>query len=314
MTFLQYALLITTSSSPAATTATTTTKTTTTTPVSPLFTIPADFTIPPTLISCLLYILENTTLIFLVCLLTLCLFWLFGFNFLLHRTQIVLFFRTIGIANARIRRALAELRRKSFHLVGLLIPVIYYVGLKYSYLTYAQAIGILFTITCTLWLVELLRFCSPAFGSWYARTFSTFLRKNERDEKSPQLTGVGFFFLGHLLVLYLFEPTIAVASSLYLVCGDCVAAIVGISFGRIKIGKKSLEGSLAMFSCCVGVGIVLFWRIHLAEYLIFSSAIVATLVELLGPHWLNDNLSIPLSSGLALTLACARIGATLPPP
>jgi dolichol kinase len=257
---------------------------------------------------------ENTTVIFLLSLLVLCLCWLLGFNFFIHRTQIVQFFRAIGIANTRTRRALAESRRKSFHLLGLLIPVIYYVGLKYAYLTHMQAVFILFIITSSLWLVELFRFISPNFRIWYAHTFAAVMRKHERDEKSAQFTGMGFFFLGHLLVVYLFEPAIAVASSLYLVCGDCAAAIVGISFGKIRIGKKSLEGSLAMFFCCIGVGIIVFWKIHLAEYLILSSALVATLVELLGPSWLNDNLSIPLSTGIALTLACQRIGVSPPAP
>jgi len=34
------------------------------------------------------------------------------------------------------------------------------------------------------------------------------------------------------------------------------AALYGVSFGRIKIGRKSLEGTLAMFSVCFAIGLL----------------------------------------------------------
>ena len=56
-------------------------------------------------------------------------------------------------------------------------------------------------------------------------------------------------------------PSIAMASTLFLVLGDMTAALVGVSFGgevsAIKLGrtgKKSIEGSVAMFAVCFLVG------------------------------------------------------------
>jgi dolichol kinase len=47
-----------------------------------------------------------------------------------------------------------------------------------------------------------------------------------------------------------------------LVLGDMSAAIVGISFGSVRIPgtRKSLEGSLAMFAVCCGIGTVFFFN------------------------------------------------------
>lgn len=94
---------------------------------------------------------------------------------------------------------------------------------------------------------------------------------------------------------------------MFLVFGDLVAALIGISFGHIKIGKKSLEGTLAMFSVCFFIGMVLFWTNPLTEYCVFIGSATASLVELLEPFGIDDNLSIPLSSAVALSFSSLRL-------
>ena len=107
------------------------------------------------------------------------------------------------------------------------------------------------------------------------------------------------------------------ASILFLVLGDMTAAIIGVSFGgdalaAVKLGrdgKKSLEGSLAMFFLCFIVGVTIFFHVRLREYPVFFGALVATLTELHEPLRLNDNLTIPVLSSIAMQLAFARIAA-----
>jgi dolichol kinase len=75
---------------------------------------------------------------------------------------------------------------------------------------------------------------------------------------------------------------------------------VGRRFGRHKIGRKSLEGSLA---CLVGTGIVacvgpLF---HLDIRVALAGAVVAAVTEALSTR-VDDNISVPLMSGLAMTI------------
>ena len=92
------------------------------------------------------------------------------------------------------------------------------------------------------------------------------------------------------------------------------AAMVGISFGCIRIGKKSLEGTVAMFLVCLLVGSVFFASVPNSLPVVATAALAATLVELLGPErwWADDNLTIPLSTGFAFTLAFQYFAGGMP--
>ena len=87
---------------------------------------------------------------------------------------------------------------------------------------------------------------------------------------------------------------------IFLVLGDMAAALIGVSFGgevaSLKLGregKKSVEGSLAMFCVCFLVAMVFFWDVQLSEYAAVVAAATATLTELYEPLLLDDNLTIP---------------------
>ena len=84
------------------------------------------------------------------------------------------------------------------------------------------------------------------------------------------------------------------------------AALIGISFGRTKIGKKSLEGTLACFFTCYLIGMIIFWHMKFWEYICLVGAITAALVELLNPSFLDDNFTVPFTSATALHFAIAR--------
>ena len=101
-----------------------------------------------------------------------------------------------------------------------------------------------------------------------------------------------------------------------MVNGDMSAAIIGVSFGRevstVRIGRggrKSMEGAVAMFAVCFVIGSTMFASVNLREYPVFFGALVATLTELHEPLRLNDNLTIPVFSSIAMQLAFARIAA-----
>lgn len=103
-------------------------------------------------------------------------------------------------------------------------------------------------------------------------------------------------------------------SVLFLVLGDLSAAIIGVSFGgetcTVKLGragKKSVEGSVAMFAVCFVTGCTVFAGVELREYASFVGALVATLTELYEPFGVNDNLTIPLFSSLALQWGFKRV-------
>lgn len=134
------------------------------------------------------------------------------------------------------------------------------------------------------------------------------MRQKERD----RINGSTYYMLGCALTMALFNPTIAIISLLFLDLGDLMAALVGLTFGRIKIyGGKSLEGCLACFFTCVAIGLIGFSNVRLSEYITVAGALAATLTELFLDQ-VNDNLSIPVVSGLVMTLAKWRLGVQIP--
>ena len=73
-------------------------------------------------------------------------------------------------------------------------------------------------------------------------------------------------------------------------------ALVGVSFGGDSVvvklgreGKKSVEGSLAMFAVTFLIGVTLFSDVYMCEYVALISAIVATLTELWYVTWWSSS-------------------------
>merc|ERR1719272_1286492 len=135
-----------------------------------------------------------------------------------------------------------------------------------------------------------------------------------RDTEQNNLCGGTYFSLGCTLAIHFFAPVIAMTSIIFLVLGDMAAALIGRSFGRSIVnigvgpgGKKSIEGSFAMFTICFVMGCSIFSQVHLREYPVFIASLAATLVELYEPFGINDNVTIPILSSLALTFGFARI-------
>ena len=110
-------------------------------------------------------------------------------------------------------------------------------------------------------------------------------------------------------------PDVSSCAIIFLVLGDMAAALIGVSFGgevaSLKLGregKKSVEGSLAMFCVCFLVAMVFFWDVQLSEYAAVVAAATATLTELYEPLLLDDNLTfvMPCLCGAFDTKLCAR--------
>ncbi len=115
------------------------------------------------------------------------------------------------------------------------------------------------------------------------------MRKHERRG----IGGYVFFALGLFIAISLYEKNVVIAISLITVLADGAAAIVGKRFGRRRLmGKKTLEGTLTLI--CVAF-VVSVWFVGWTVALV--GAVTAGSVELMP---VNDNLSIPIFSGLAM--------------
>ena len=182
-----------------------------------------------------------------------------------------------------------ELLRKSTHISGLIIPIIYHFMDKNVMLL---IVGVIAGIAI---VVELLKWLYPPFSELFFRFFKPVLRSHERK---GAITGATYFIVSTLLCVIFFEKHLAIICIFFMVLGDTAAALVGKKWGRTKlIGKKSLEGSMACFTiCAICAMISLFW---LNPIVGLVGALVATLAELL-PLRIDDNLTVPLISGTVM--------------
>jgi len=187
-------------------------------------------------------------------------------------------------------RLLNEVRRKSFHLFGIIVPIGYYFA--------PDRIGrrVLLVMTILALGIEVVRLNNPKARTLFYYIFGKMVREHERFN----LLGSTYVLLTCLLCAWAFWRPIAIVSMAFLVVGDGLAAIVGRSIGRHRVFGKTIEGSLACFLACVLVawaypGDPFTWR------MILGGALAATIFELV-PIPLDDNLRISLSAGFTMTL------------
>lgn len=223
------------------------------------------------------------------------------------------FIKEFGVKINRVKRTALEIERKTFHLTGLMVPLLYHILLnKFSWSQMDYAIFCWIT-TSIIWGADCFRAYMPNGNDFFP--FSC-LKGLLRDKEKRKLSGTCYFSLGCTLAIALFPPAISTTSILWLVIGDMSAALIGVSFGGdicvVKMGregKKSAEGSFAMFLSCFVTGLIIYEEIYLAEYAVFLGATAATITELYEPFGLNDNLTIPMISSFALQIGLRRIEA-----
>jgi len=175
--------------------------------------------------------------------------------------------------------------RNLFHFSGIVIP------LAYLLVNRSAALGLTIFLLCMLLLVEFLRLT----GRVKLGAAGKYLK--EKEQNKP--TGSVFYTVAALITVLVFREKVAICALLVLCISDPVSSLVGRSLGRHPLFGKSMEGTLAfLFSSLVIL--TLFSTAGLSVTL--AVALIATLTELCTPRFLDDNLTIPIVTGLALTL------------
>lgn len=187
--------------------------------------------------------------------------------------------------------------RKIWHMCGALLVVGIYLFLPASYAAKITVFGI---FSLLLIIGEVTRLSLPRFNARVMQDLRPYMRKRE----VKGFSSMTFYSISAFLVCLLFSKGVAILAVLYLGFGDSFASIVGVKWGRHRLGKRfTLEGSLTFFAVCF----LLTWL-----YPLFAPGYTGSLLALalaggligMVSEWLSfrldDNLVIPLSSAALL--------------
>ena len=143
----------------------------------------------------------------------------------------------------------------------------------------------------------------PKFNLLVIRIMGPLMRRSEKEG----LSGLPFYALGVSLALFFYRKEIAVLSVMFLVFSDPLSSFFGVLYGKDKImPNKSLQGAVAGFFTCYLI--TLFYTMNHAtlgnNMLIFAfvAGVIGSLSELVSAFNIDDNLTIPVLSGLGMTV------------
>ncbi|KPL03430.1 MAG: hypothetical protein AMJ73_07160 [candidate division Zixibacteria bacterium SM1_73] len=179
-----------------------------------------------------------------------------------------------------------EFKRKAIHLVALAIPIGYFLLPK------LLSLLILTPFVLGSIVIDIIRLKRLPLHGFLNRLIGPMLREHENSD----FTGSSYILTASLLSIILFDKSVAVAAISFIILGDIAAALIGRRYGKIKIKKKSLEGSFACLFMCVLVAVIV---PGFPLWVGVVGAFVATVVEGITLP-IDDNFSVPLISGLVM--------------
>jgi dolichol kinase len=199
---------------------------------------------------------------------------------------------------------LTELRRKTVHAAGSIIAIAYY------FIDRETALAGLAIINAILLIVEWQRLKGKI------RLPEILLRPHEKEQVGAYI----YFQIAALISVIFFEKTIAITAILMLALGDTASGLSGallnkgnVRYSRKKFMVKPLLIVSVMFAVCLLIGLIMV-RLPLAHdmrYIPFFAYVVGALGATMGDAVplriqgkpIDDNLLIPLLSGIFMTIA-----------
>jgi dolichol kinase len=101
------------------------------------------------------------------------------------------------ISKKKVGKILNEFRRKTFHLIGILIPGIYYFGLKYGFLSREYTLIILGGLTVLILIVEFLRYNFEFFRNFLQSSIGNIMREHEHKK----FFGSTWYLIGFIFII-----------------------------------------------------------------------------------------------------------------
>jgi len=207
-----------------------------------------------------------------------------------------------------------ELNRKFLHIIsGSIIPAFIFYMPELKYLSKNMVVFLLGLCFLLSILIEIIRIKIPFLKKIYLKFFGGFLRK----EEDTSFTGATYIFAASFLCSIIFINHLHISFIVLnlFIFGDAIAALVGISIGRIKFRNKTIEGSMACFILSVFIIKCIYPYIPFLldsyggslsmKYACFIAFLI-TFFEFFtikrGKMKINDNLTAPLFTGMFMLL------------
>jgi dolichol kinase len=185
-------------------------------------------------------------------------------------------------------------RRKIYRIgAGIVFPLVYY--FSPNKIIVEMLLLYLLGIMTTL---EVMRYISPNLWRVVAEHSKGILKVRQ-----GMITGTTALLISNIIVIAFFDKQIAIVSLLYMLFGDTASAVIGTKYGKVKMGDKSLEGSLAFFITTMIIALILYqWgNFRIPLLILTSGAIAATITEAL-PIEINDNLTVALAAAVVMQI------------
>ncbi|MFH2049826.1 MAG: hypothetical protein ABIJ12_10320 [bacterium] len=185
-----------------------------------------------------------------------------------------------------------EIIRKTTHMGALIIPGTYY----FLRLSKGEMLWIIIPAALSMIFIDITRIRRWKFWTHFASKIgSSIIRSHEH---AGDFTGASYILTAFCLTIALFSKPIAITAMAFIIVGDTFAALIGRRFGYHRFRNKSIEGSLACLLSTMAVALVI---PGLELKIGIFGAFIATIVEA-APFGIDDNVTVPLLSGLAMTI------------
>lgn len=200
-----------------------------------------------------------------------------------------------------------ELQRKAIHLGALVLPL--------AILALPQPIvRVGLTVLAVLAIIlDVARQRVPAVRDLIVGVFGWMMRPEELPPLGAPLVfnGAVWMCLSAAICAWVFPPDLGAAALAMLMIGDAAAALVGRRFGKTRWpgSPKSIEGSAAyvVAAFATGCAVTMWPGATLTAALCAVGAIVGAALEA-APIPIDDNVRVPLLSGLAMVGVAAMMG------
>lgn len=202
------------------------------------------------------------------------------------------------------KRSDIHLARKIWHMGGVSL-----LALGYAFLPEVVAWVFLGGAWLLFVPLDFARQRNPKLNEALVGWFRPIMREHEVNRPA----GTSFLLTGVALVVLLFPREVVLLTLMFLAFADPIASYFGIRFGKDKIlGNKSLQGTTAAFVVCTIVtALYLLKNDMLAERIILVSVlggVIGALSELVPIGQIDDNLTLPLLSGVFLWILFSAFG------